>query len=184
MKKGNSIQAIVAIGIGAAIYFVLARYVAIPTPVPNTTLQTSYGFLALIASVFGPIVGGLVGFLGHTLTDMTLYGPWWSWIVCSGICGVCYGFIGKFLSVTKGIFGVKDAIIFNIGQIVTNIVAWGVIAPSLDILIYSEPANKVYLQGLTSAALNSISVAIIGTILLYSYAKTRVQKGSLSKEND
>lgn len=181
--KNRSVQSIVAIGIGAAVYFVLARYVAIPTPVPNTTLQTSYAFLALIASVFGPIVGGLVAFLGHTLTDMTLYGPWWSWIICSGICGVCYGFVGKMLKVQEGRFTTKDAILFNVGQIVTNIIAWGVIAPTLDILIYSEPANKVYLQGLTSAALNSISVAIIGTLLLFSYAKTRTQKGSLSKED-
>ena len=38
-------------------------------------------------------------------------------------------------------------IIFNIYQVIGNAIAWFVIAPSLDILIYAEPANKVYVQG-------------------------------------
>jgi uncharacterized membrane protein len=33
---------------------------------------------------------------------------------------------------------------FNIFQAFGNIVVWGLIAPSLDILIYSEPASKVF----------------------------------------
>ena len=39
MKNNNSIKTVVAIGIGAALFFVLGRFVAIPSPVPNT--QTS-----------------------------------------------------------------------------------------------------------------------------------------------
>ena len=33
MKKNNSIQTVVAVGIGAALFFVLGRFVAIPSPV-------------------------------------------------------------------------------------------------------------------------------------------------------
>ena len=33
MKKNNSIKTVVAIGIGAALFFVLGRFVAIPSPV-------------------------------------------------------------------------------------------------------------------------------------------------------
>lgn len=43
--------------------------------------------------------------------------------------------------------------------------AWGVIAPVLDILIYSEAANKVFAQGLVAGIANSITVAIAGTLL-------------------
>lgn len=38
MKNNNSIKTFVAIGIGAALFFVLGRFVAIPSPVPNTNI--------------------------------------------------------------------------------------------------------------------------------------------------
>ena len=37
--KNNSVKTIVAIGIGAALFFVLGRFVAIPSPVPNTNIS-------------------------------------------------------------------------------------------------------------------------------------------------
>ena len=51
MKK-LSVKTIVAIGIGAALFFVLGRFVAIPSPVPNTNISLQYGILAFIAAVF------------------------------------------------------------------------------------------------------------------------------------
>ena len=36
IKSNNGIKTVVAIGIGAALFFVLGRFVAIPSPVPNT----------------------------------------------------------------------------------------------------------------------------------------------------
>ena len=56
------------------------------------------------------------------------------------------------------------------------------VAPSLDILIYAEPANKVYVQGAVAGILNMITVAVLGTILISSYARSRVKKGSLDIE--
>ena len=68
--EANSIKKVVAMGIGAAVYIVLSRFAAIPTPIPNTTLQVTYAFLALMAFVYGPVVGLGIGFIGHTLNDM------------------------------------------------------------------------------------------------------------------
>ena len=62
-----------------------------------------------------------------------------------------------------------------------NIVVWGLIAPSLDILIYSEPASKVFTQGVFATVSNIVAVGIIGTLLMKAYASTRTKKGSLSK---
>ena len=45
MKK-FSVKSIVAIGIGAALFFVLGRFVAIPSPVPNVNICVQYGLLA------------------------------------------------------------------------------------------------------------------------------------------
>ena len=37
MNKKFSVKTIVAIGIGAALFFVCGRFIAIPSPVPNTS---------------------------------------------------------------------------------------------------------------------------------------------------
>ena len=37
LMEATTIKKVVAMGIGAAIYIVLSRFVAIPTPIPNTT---------------------------------------------------------------------------------------------------------------------------------------------------
>ena len=50
MKNNNSsIKTVVAVGIGAALFFVLGRFVAIPSPVPNTNISLQYAVLALLA---------------------------------------------------------------------------------------------------------------------------------------
>ena len=48
--KNNSIKTVVAVGIGAALFFVLGRFVAIPSPVPNTNISLQYAVLALLAA--------------------------------------------------------------------------------------------------------------------------------------
>lgn len=73
-------------------------------------------------------------------------------------------------------------IIFNVYQIIANVVAWVVIAPVLDIVIYAEPKNLVFTQGVVAAISNSVSAGVIGTVLLLLYSKTRSKKGSLSKD--
>ncbi|ETJ38289.1 hypothetical protein Q604_UNBC07582G0001, partial [human gut metagenome] len=66
-NQGFSVKSVVATGIGAAVFFVLMKFIAIPTGVPNTTINVAEGWLALIAGLFGPVVGLLVGLIGHTL---------------------------------------------------------------------------------------------------------------------
>lgn len=180
----SPVKKVVAIGIGAAVFVVLGRFVSIPTGIPNTTLETTYPFLALLATLFGPFVGFFVGIIGHTLKDFMAYGsPWWSWVICSGIIGAAYGYLGKFFDVEHGRFTPRDILVFNLGQVLANLVVWGALAPTLDILIYSEPANKVYLQGLVAVATNALAVGILGTILLKAYASTKVSRNSLKKED-
>ena len=88
MKNNSSIKTVVAVGIGAALFFVLGRFVAIPSPVPNV----------------------------------------------------------------------------------------------LDILIYAEPANKVFAQGVFAAVSNTITGVIVGGLLILAYTKTIAKKGSLDQE--
>lgn len=182
-KKELSIKTIVAIGIGSAVFVILSRFAAIPTPIPNTSIQTAYAFLALMAVVFGPIAGGLIGLIGHTLTDAISYGSiWWSWVIVSLFVGLTIGFLTKNIQLEDGEFNKKDKIRFNISQVIAQVIGWFILAPTLDILIYAEPANKVFTQGIVAGISNIITVGVIGTILLTAYVKTRNKSNSLTKE--
>ena len=69
-----------AIVLGALLFFLLGRFAVIPSPVPTVNLCLQYGLLAFWAVVFGPIVGGLAGLLGHICIDLTYGAPCWSWM--------------------------------------------------------------------------------------------------------
>ncbi|MDO3411983.1 ECF-type riboflavin transporter substrate-binding protein [Saccharibacillus sp. CPCC 101409] len=182
-SKGFSVRTIVAIGIGAALFIVLARFGSIPTGIANTNLQTNYAILALFALLYGPWAGLLIGLIGHTLADLISYGaPWFSWVIASGIAGLLYGLFNRGARIEEGQFGIKEIIRFNIGQIIANAVSWFVAAPVLDILIYAEPGDKVFTQGLVAGGLNILVVAVLGTLLAAAYAKTRTKRGSLTRE--
>ena len=176
-------KTIVATGLGAAIFMLLFMYVKVPSPIPETSLQTAYGLAAFFGTLFGPIAGGLIGFIGHGLSDALQYGsPWWSWVIASGVAGFIFGFAFNTTDVENGEFKGKDIIKFNIIQIVGNIVAWVLVAPILDIVIYAEPVQLVFTQGIVAAIMNSITVGIIGTLLLVAYAGTRSKKGSITRD--
>ena len=180
MKK-LSVKTVVAIGIGAALFFVLGK-IAIPSPVPNTNISLQYAIQTVFATLFGPIAGLLIGFIGHTLIDATSYGPWWSWIIASAFVGLVVGLVTMKLDINEGI-DTKKIVQFNVAQIIAHLLSWGLVAPCLDILIYSEPIEKLFVQGLVAGIANMITTGVVGSLLLVAYAKTVVKKGSLNKEN-
>lgn len=184
MNDGKlTIKTIVAIGIGSAVFMILGRFAAIPTGISNTEIQTAYAFLALMAIIYGPIAGVSIGFVGHTLKDLTAYGlPWFSWIIASAVVGLVIGLSWKKIKINEGDFDKSKMIIFNVTQIIANAIAWFLVAPTLDIFIYAEPSNKVYIQGAVAGISNMITIGVLGTLLLYLYSKTRVKKGSLMIE--
>ena len=181
-KSGLSIKSIVAIGIGAALFFVLGRFVAIPSPVPNTTINIQYGILGVFCVIFGPVVGALAGFIGHTLIDLTWGSPWWSWVIASAVFDVIVGISRKRIDIEKGEFATKQIVTFNVFQVIAHLIAWMGVAPALDILIYNEPTEKLLSQGAMAAIGNIVTTAIVGTIVLVAYARTRTKEGSLGKE--
>jgi energy-coupling factor transport system substrate-specific component len=176
-------KTIVATGLGAALFMLLFMFVKVPSPIPETSFQTAYGLSGFFATLFGPIAGALISFIGHALSDAVQYGsPWWSWVIASGVSGFIFGFAFKRTKVEEGVFTWKDILTYNLYQVIGNVVAWLVVAPVLDILIYQEPVNLVFTQGLTAAIMNIISAGVFGTLLLVVYAATRPKKGSLSKK--
>lgn len=184
MKLKFGIKEVVAIGIGTALFVALTE-VQIPTPIPNTYLQPRMAIMAFLAAVFGPLVGGIVGLLGHALGDAMFYGSvWWSWVFPEVVVGVMIGAFASKYAVKEGGFGnTKTMALFNVVQVIANAIAWIVVAPVLDILIYAEPANKVFLQGIGAFAGNIIIIGILGTLLCAGYSAVGAKSSSLTKED-
>ena len=183
MKNNNSIKKVVAIGIGAALFFVLGRFVAIPSPVPNTNISLQYAVLGLLAAMYGPVVGGLIGFIGHTLIDLSWGGiPWWSWVITSAFVGVVIGLFAKKLQVEEGDFGKGKVAVFTVANVIAHVAGWVVVAPVLDIAIYAEPVKKVFAQGVFAAISNTLTGVVVGGLLILAYTKTIAKKGSLDQE--
>lgn len=181
--KNKSIKTVVAIGIGTAL-FVALSYVQIPSPIPNTSVQPRMAIMAFFAAIFGPFAGIAIGIIGHALADALMYGSiWWSWVIAEGILGGAIGFFANKYKIEEGSFGNQEIVTFNIVQLIGNAICWVGIAPLLDIVIYAEPSDKVFLQGGFSAVVNAITIGVIGTLLAISYAKTRSKSSTLKKGN-
>lgn len=179
----SPVTQVVAVGIGAALFLVLGRFAAIPTPIPNTTINIQYAVLAVFAVLYGPWVALLAGLIGHVLLDATGYGIWMSWEVASAVFGLIVGLILLRNHVREGEFGRGAIARFVVAVVVAHAVAWLVVAPVGDIVVYSEPAAKVFTQGALAFVVNALTTAILGSVILAIYARTRTRTGSLSVES-
>lgn len=185
MEKKNlfSTKTIVATALGAALFFVLFAFVRIPSPIPETNFQLAYGVSAFFGCLFGPIASMLIAFIGHTLNDFIMYGSvWWSWVIASGIAGLVSGFAFFKTAIQDGEFNKKTVLTIVLVNVIGCAIAFLLVAPGLDILIYAEPANKVFLQGAMAFVADGISSIVVCLILAASYAKTRTKSGSLDQE--
>ena len=130
-----------------------------------------------ICENYGP--NGLLGYdLQKDYAEVTSY----TQIAAFVANGLLLGLAAKVLKMDEAQMGKKGLIKFNIAQVVGHIVCWGAVAPILDILMYNEPLEKLFSQGLMAGIGNSVTTAIIGSLLCIAYAATKTKAGSLTKE--
>ena len=180
--KNDSVKKVVATGIGAALFFVLARFVAIPSGVPNTNLALQYGVQAVFAVLYGPVVGCLSGFIGHVLTDISWGGVWWTWVAGTAVYGLIVGLFAKKINIKDGVFSSSEIKTYVLANLVANLVAWPLVAAVGDVLIYKEPFDLVFTQLCVAAAVDFVLAVVVGGLILYGYSKTIAKSGSLDKE--
>ena len=60
----------------------------------------------------------------------------------------CIGLFAAKYAIKDGGFDKKAIILFNVVQVVANALAWILIAPVLDILIYAEPVSQGICTGI------------------------------------
>ena len=178
-----SAKTVVVIAIGAALYGIGGLPMFGVPVFANTTLKPAMTVLALFSVLFGPIVGFLVGFIGHWVTDLFAgWGVWLTWVLGSGIVGMV---IGLFPMMTKnrlqqGELPMKDFVLFVILALAGNVVGYGCSA-FLDTILYAEPFTKVFTQLSIIAAGNTVLIAVVGFLILKSVAKRNKQSRNLTE---
>ncbi|CDT33386.1 conserved hypothetical protein [Vibrio coralliirubri] len=178
-----SAKTVVVIAIGAALYGIGGLPMFGVPVFANTTLKPAMAVLALFSVLFGPIVGFLVGFIGHWVTDLFAgWGVWLTWVLGSGIVGMV---IGLFPMMTKnrlqqGELPMKDFVLFVILALAGNLVGYGCSA-FLDTILYAEPFTKVFTQLSIIAAGNTVLIAVVGFLILKSVAKRNKQSRNLTE---
>ncbi|MDN3616356.1 MAG: ECF-type riboflavin transporter substrate-binding protein [Vibrio gallaecicus] len=178
-----SAKTVVVIAIGAALYGIGGLPMFGVPVFANTTLKPAMAVLALFSVLFGPIVGFLVGFIGHWVTDLFAgWGVWLTWVLGSGIVGLV---IGLFPIMTKnrlqqGELPMKDFVLFVLLALAGNVVGYGCSA-FLDTILYAEPFTKVFTQLTIIAAGNTVLIAVVGYLILKSVAKRNKQSRNLTE---
>ena len=173
MKKHLYLMIINALGI--AMFFVIGKFIAIPTPIPNFALFLQYAILLVFGFYYGPIVGLSIGFFGHLLIDLISgYGLWFSWIISSGLFGLAIGFASKLINHLGNPFKPIKIIIFCTLVIISGAICWILIAPTGDLLFYQEPLDIVFLEGLVAFISNVVTALIIGLPIIYGLKMARI----------
>ena len=184
MKLKFGVKEVVATGIGTALFIVLTNAQIPFGIIPNTALQSRVAVLTFFSAVFGPIVGGAIGLIGHALGDAIFYGSiYWSWVFPDALFGILMGVFAAKFAIKDGGFDGKAIALFNVVQVIANALAWILLAPVLDMPIYAEPAKKVFTQGILAFIGNIIVAAVLGTLLAFAYSKIGAKSSSLSKED-
>lgn len=178
-----SAKMVVVIAIGAALYGIggLPMF-GIPV-FANTTLKPAMTVLALFSVMFGPVVGFLVGFIGHWVTDLFAgWGVWITWVLGSGVVGLVMGLFPVLTRerLKQGELPFKDYVLFVLLALIGNIVGYGCSA-FLDTILYAEPFTKVFTQLTIIASANTVLIAIVGYFILKSVAKRKKQSRNLSE---
>lgn len=181
MNKHLYLMIVTALGI--AMFFVIGKFVAIPTPISNSSLFLQFAVLLVFSFYFGPTVGFSIGFLGHFLIDLfSGYGIWIFWIIGSGIFGLIAGLTSKIINKHGNPYKVTKMLLFSLFVTIGGAICWILIAPIGDMLFYHEPYDVVVLEGVIAFATNIITALAIGIPIIYGLKRVRFPYTIVRKE--
>ena len=173
MKKHIYLMVVTALGI--SMVFVIGKFLAIPTPIPNLSIFLQYVILIVFSFYFGPSVGFSIGFFGHLMIDLLSgYGLWFSWIVSSGLFGLLAGLASLLVNKRFNPYKIKAMLLFLLLVTIDGAICWVLIAPIGDILFYQEPFKLVLLEGAVAFGTNMASVLLAGLPIIYGIKNARM----------
>ena len=176
-----SLKNAVLLIIGSAIYAILDSFMGINTAIPELQITYAYAFLSFVAVVWGPWAGAIVGLLGTAIS----FGVQW-YLDITTITGNCaYGCIlglwTREIDIKNGFFDRKEMKIFNQNQIIANFVCCIILQPVQRMIMYKHPLYILMRGGLWPFFSRIFSVALLGTLFLAAYAKSRINAASFMR---
>lgn len=150
--------------------FFAYQFLSVSINVPNTMLTLEPAILGVASLFMGPIGTMGVGFTSHFLYDSLNYSTvWWTWIITEGVAGLMLGLVSRRLELLTRQLTMKQILQFNFWQALVNFLAWGLIAPLGDYLIYKSSLTFVFQQGVSVATMNTLVIGIFVNLFLYFY---------------
>ena len=176
-----SLKSAVFLVIGSAVFAVLDSFMGINTALPQLQITYAYAFLSFVAVVWGPWAGALTGLLGTAIS----FGFQWylDLTTITGNCayGCLLGLMTREIDIKNGFFDRKEMKLFNEEQIIANIVCCLVLQPIQRMIMNSQPIWYLMRAGIWTCLSRVFSVALLGTLLLAAYAKSRVNAASFMR---
>ncbi len=147
-------------------------------PIATCSIRPAIGQLAAISAIYGPLFGFLVGVCGNMLVDL-LHGEWWPyWSIANGIIGLISGLLryvdhfyperGEITRVHYGVFLFLGCAGNYVGMTLAGIA---------DVLFMGAPFQLAVMKGaVTTATVNVLFLAVLGTAVLHAYALLKRQQ--------
>ena len=157
--------------IGVLIFYVFSAYLGLLLPTYRMGVSISSAWLTFIAVVLGPIAAGLVAFFGQILSGVGSHTIWWTWVIADGIYGLLLGLLVHRMAFDSVKLNNRRFWIFNLWQVIANILVWLIIAPLGDMWVYGSFPRLVFMQGAINMSLNIGANATIGILMIMVYQR-------------
>lgn len=174
---------VVTVSIGAALYGVTSLIV-VPLG-PNTQIRPSIVILTLFAVYFGPVIGFLVGFLGHVLTDaLAGWGVWWNWEFASCIFGFAAGLVFLFpgFNIKYGLYKKIHIVFLTVMGIIGFLLGYS-FSGIVDIVLMMDPPSKIFSQGAVIFVTNSFLFLFLSLPIIIGFLFANRKKSNLEVES-
>lgn len=173
----------IGITLGAIfLFYLLGRYAKITTGLDITYIFLQYPLLCILSIIYGPVVGVIVGVVGHILIDLANSSfVWFSWVTGTGFVGASLGLIAKRWKL-KGLPKddkkqyTKIRLQYALIILGLNIIAFFVLAPILEVIIYKATIKDAFSRGLFIAFSNGLTSAIVTDIFFSSLKHTAIRR--------
>ena len=175
MKENKFIQTGLLHVVSLIVLVLSYHYVGITLPIFNgVDINFFYILLAIVAGLAGSLFAAIVG-VATIIIDLLL-GTTEQWIAIAISVGMLVFGLGiRRKSFLSGTFSRHDALRFNVIQVVSNVIIFGLILPTLEVFFYQASTAVVFINGWIFSMINSILIAIFATAL-FKLIANRVKK--------
>ncbi len=141
---------------------------------------------ASFALISGPIVGGLIGFIGYIAMRLVSHQVYyWGWALANLIVGLGIGLYSGSFHVRDGEFRGKNIALFVMIQLIAEAIGFMLVYPLSEVLLYQISIQDGMRIGTMTFLLNSLVVCVGAGLfgMIYSMC-VRVKKRNVKKQDD